>query len=71
MSDTIVQKDIGRGNMLYHDAKRLDKLPWLGETYTIMYKDGVGQVSDRVDGDASLPVSKDPETSREKNKFIA
>ncbi|MFJ3317184.1 DUF6036 family nucleotidyltransferase [Herbaspirillum huttiense] len=46
MSDTIVQQDAGRGKVIYHDAKKLDKLPWLGQVHTIIYKDGVGQVSD-------------------------
>ena len=49
MSDTVVQQDLGRGKQIYHDAAKLDKLPFLGEVNTIQYKNGVGYVSGRSD----------------------
>ena len=48
MSGTIVQQDIGRNKVIFHDAKLLDKLPYLGEINTIQYKNGIGHVSGRI-----------------------
>lgn len=56
MSDTIVQQNTGNGKVIYHDAKRLNKLPWLGQMYTIKYTDGVGQV---IECDRSKEKRKD------------
>lgn len=47
VSETVVQQDVGRGECVYHDAKKIDKLPELGKSCTIQYRDGKGMIVTR------------------------
>jgi hypothetical protein len=47
ISDTIVQQDLGRGKVVFHEASRIDKNLMLGRSYTIQYKAGIGHVSEK------------------------
>ncbi len=44
VSDTVVQQDIGRGKMVFHELGKLDSYPITGRSYDIKYKDGLAAV---------------------------
>jgi hypothetical protein len=47
-----IAQDTGRGSVMIHDKRELDKLPNKGDSFTVAYNNGVGKVADLVRGQA-------------------
>ena len=45
-----IAQDMGRGVVMIHDKRDLDKLPAKGDSFTVAYNNGVGKVADLVRG---------------------
>lgn len=48
VSSLHVAQEIGRGKVVIHDARALDKLPKIGDQLSVRFKDGRGVVNDMV-----------------------
>lgn len=48
VSETVVQQDVGRGECVYHDATKIDRIPEPGKSCTIQYRDGKGTLVART-----------------------
>jgi hypothetical protein len=57
VSETIVQQDLGRGKMIFHQLAKLDRAPIVGRSYDIQYNNGSAEV-------LQLQKEKSPDISR-------